>query len=270
MEDSNSVAGAGKGFFEKTGQLKSSEQLKTEIKAAEPAKKNQTAPSTEATEFSPQTLSNAVGAVRSRFSEEANQAVSRINENEKDVKEAQQVVKDQLKVARELRDAIKAEDDGKIESKRQELGKLQDKRAKLAEKIESDQGEQRLGQRQSLNLGKDQKGIVEIKPVEFEASETDASDLDKVKDVNRFIDELKDDQDSLKVQRQDLREARREVKSIVEEVDKQITQIEGDNVRRFEDATKLAEKVAQQVRGGAQGAVASNISAAVTQRLLTS
>lgn len=269
MDDSNSIAGAGKGFFDKTGQIKSSEQLKTEIKAA-PAEKNSSAQSSEATEFSPQTLSNALGAVRSRFSEEANQAISRVNENEKQVKEAQDVVKEQLKVARELKDALKEDDDKKVEVKRQELIKLQDQRAKLAKNIEADQGDQRLEQRSSIKFGNEQKGIVEVRPVEFEASKTDARELDKPKEVNKFIDELKGDLDSLKSQRQDLRDARREVKAVVEEVDKQVTQIEGDNVRRYEDANKLAEKVAQQVRSGSQGALASNISAAVTQRLLAS
>lgn len=269
MDDTNSVAGAGKGFFDKAGQLKSSEQLKTEIKAA-PTKESSASESSEATQFSPQTLDNALGAVRSRFSEDANKAISRINENDKQLKEAQQVVKDELKVARELKDALKSDDTQLAETKRQELAKVQNRRAKLAESIEADQGDQRQDQRRSIQFGNEQKGIVEIKPVEFEASSQKAESLDRPKEVNKLIDDLKEDLDSLKIQRQDLREVRREVKSVVEEVDKQITQIEGDSVRRFEDASKLADKVAQQVRSGAQGAIASNISAAVTQRLLAS
>jgi len=261
MDETGSLKGVGSGFLNQAGQLKSKEQLAADDRSVKARANGQ------ATDYA-STVTNAFGAVRSQTSAEINRGVSALNVNDDNIKKAQELVSKQVKTAKELKQAIKQEDSDTIEAKQNELAKLQDERNKLAKKIEEDNRAQQESEPIVIKVGNDQKGAVDIKPVNFDSTKVDSTELDQPKEVEQLISDLKDDQASLKTQKQDQKDTRQEIKAAADEADKTISKFQSDAIRSFDEATKAASKIADDIRSGSQQAI-SNLSVSAVQRLLS-
>ncbi len=262
MDETGKVSGVGQGFFSETGQLKSKEQI---IADKGTSSKN---PKIDASNFS-SSISNAIGSQRSKFQEQANEAVSAVNANEDNLKAAKSITKEQLAAAKDLKKAIKTEDQDAIKSSRKELQRLEKQRQELSQKIQEDNSEQASVRHQTLNFGNQQKGIVEVQAVDFRESSGEIKELDSTKDVEQYIQGLNDDLDSLKAQVKDQKDTKAQVKVAIEEVDRDVQKIQGDAIRSFDEASKTANKIAQDIRSGGLE-IFQNVSVSAVQRLLAS
>jgi len=264
MANKDEVAGAGLGFFDKTGKLKSREEIKTdEARAAEKkraAAEAQPQQQTDTAEFSTRDISNAFGAVKTKFVEQANQVASELNQNEDSLKKAEKIVKAQIEEARTLKEALKEGDSARAEESRRKLDELQGQREKLAVKIDTENREQAATKQSTLNLGNREVARVEVKPVEFQASSTDTAGLDKPKEVASFIDGLKNDLASLRTQEKDLRETRKTVAAAVEDVSAEIERTSGDAIREYEKAAEAANRLASQIISSARSQAFGSLS----------
>ncbi len=264
MDETGSIKGIGKGFLNESGQIKSRDQLKSEDTKAKKESKSSAA---NATDFSA-TLGNAISSVRSRFREDTNKVISAVNVNDDQLKEAKKITEKQLEAAKQLKTAIKDNDTDAIEARKKELDQLDRKRADLVEQIDRTNTDQKDLSHKKISLGSEQKGIVEVKQVEFKKSDLDTTKIATKDDVNDLIESFKNDLVSIKTQRQDQRETRAEVKEIVNEGEKELASIEKDSLKSYEDASRHAERLASDIRQSSMQ-VFSNVSVSAVQRLLS-
>lgn len=265
------VGATGKGFLTTTGQVKDRKTLAAEEQQASKKSENvESNNNASESEFSEEKVASAFSSVRSRFSEDVNSVVSVINEDEEDLKQANDNVKKQLKAARELKQAIKEEDQETADAKREELKQLQTERDKLASQIE-DNNRERADQRiQSVSFGNKPKAIVKIDKLEFEKSDPN-QDLESKEGVNNLISNLQDDRTNIQAQRKELREVKKEVKKVVDDVRTEIGKIEKAAIASVDEAEKTANKIANQViRGGAESSLVSKIDESVVKELVAS
>ena len=265
MSDTKEI-GAGKGFFSATGELKSKEQLsEAKAKSKDSGEKTQSEPASTAEDFSSK-VSNSLGAVRSKFVGSANEIASVVNTDEKNIKAAQDVVKDQLAAARELKSALKDDDVEAIKKSTEKLDTLSKKREEIAAQIKVDNERAITKRVKNLSYGNEQRTIVKTEEVKFESSSKDSPD--SVKDVNQLIDQLQADKESLNDQRKVVKEAKGEIKEAVAKVRDDIKTLKKDTIDSYDKASKLADKLNQDIKAGAEAFVAHNIQDNVANLLL--
>ena len=262
MDETGKVSGVGLGHFTEAGQLKTKEQIAAEKGTSSNNQK------IDSSNFS-SSISNALGGQKSKFQESANEVISAVNVNEDNLNAAKQITKEEISVAKDLKKAIKADDSDAIKSSRKELLRLEKQRKELSDKIQESNSEQSSVRHKNLSFGNEQKGIVEVQEVDFRASSGEIKDLESAKDVEKYIQGLNDELDSIKVQTKDQKETRVQVKSIVEEVDSEVKSIQSTAIRSFDEATRAASKIAQDIRSGGLE-IFQNVSVSAVQRLLAS
>jgi chromosome segregation ATPase len=261
----NEIDATGKGFLNSSGQIKDKKTLAAEdAKQLKKSDKQREAPEAS----NDQSVSSALKSVRSRFTDDVNKAIGVVNENDENLKKAGENVKSQLEKAKELKQALKDGDDKAAEEKRAELEQLQADREKLAANIDADNKRLAADRVQTIALGNQQKQTVKIKEVKFDQGEK-SKDLEKPKDVNELIDSLEADRDSIKAQRQDLHEVKKEIKTVLKDTRKEIDSIENQSIKSIDEANSRAEKVASDVvKAGSEKAIVSKIDESVVKELL--
>lgn len=259
------VEATGKGFLNSVGNLK---DKKTLAKEDAQASKNKEADSAATkTSVSDKNISNALGAVKTKFSEQANSFVGTLNKNDENLKKADENVKKQLEVAKELKAAIKDKDQQKIEDRKSELRELQKQKDELAKEIEAENQAQDVERKRKLSLGNQERAAVEVKKVKVE--KTKEEDLDSAESVERTIDSLKAEKESIKTQREDIKVAKKEVNVVVKEVKSELEKIEKNSINSINAAQKAAEDVSKEIiKAGSQASLVSNIDEEVVKSLV--
>ncbi len=247
-EDISGIKDGSVGFLSKTGELKTKEanreaEAKIDRSAAEPAERAEPQDKTD--------ISKAVESARQRFNQQVNNSATVINNDADNLKAAKSVVKEQIEVARNLKEAISSGDTEKADKLREDFSKLEDKRSVLAEKIEKDNRSVESDRVKNINLGNQQKGRIETKDVDFKAREK--AKLNDSEAVNQEIERLKSDVTKINDQTDDLRATRQELREISKEGNEHLQAVERDVVRSLEDATKIANDIAGQIRGSTGG-----------------
>lgn len=239
------IQGSDQGFITVDGsRLKTKEELSTD------SKKQGQKQIEEAVQEDTKSLSNALGAVRSRFSEDIQAIASGVAEDEAVLKKAAQVTKKQEKALSDLKVALDEGDEKGAADAREKLSKLSDQ-AKEIEKQATSINQSRLTERRkSVSFGNEQLGTVETKEIQFKA--VDTSSLQTKSDISKASKALKAESSSLGEQRSEIREVKEEIKSLSAEADKRIEDISGTPVRAIGDAEKLAQDVAKQIRSAAE------------------
>lgn len=258
------VEAAGKGFLTAAGQVKDKKTLAAENQEV---KKTQSNESEKAVEED-KSVSTAFKSVRTRFDQEVNSAISVVNQDQANLKRAGDNVKEQLKVAKELKEALKNENSEKADKKRAELQVLQEERSAIADQIDADNKRLAPDRNQSISLGNKQIEKIKTEKVRFE-SQKEAPKTESVEDVKKLISSLEDDRSEIKVQRQELREVKKQITGAVKEVRKELNSIEESSIRSIEEANTSAKKVASDiVKAGSQSALVSDIDESIVKELL--
>ena len=108
MDDAK-VGEIGKGFLTAGGSLKTKEQLEQEA-AQETSQADHKATAAVSSEVSKKTIKSALNAVKNSFLAEANRTIENLNRNTDNLKAAKEIVREQLRLARDLKGALKSED----------------------------------------------------------------------------------------------------------------------------------------------------------------
>lgn len=249
------VAGVGQGFFSEAGKLKSKEEIRVEEQKAGEARKARAAaaqPPVDTSELSDQKIGEAFSRVRARFNEQANQAVSAVNQEQEDLRAARKVVKEQLAAARDLEQALENGDKEAAQVSRKKLEELQSKRNELSEQISSRDEEQLAVRRQTVSVGNEKLATVQIPQVKLEKSQDDIQAIDRPKEARQLEKSLKDELAALNAVGQELRETRREVRQVVSEGNARIAALEEGTIRDFEKAQETATRVASDIRSSSR------------------
>lgn len=261
VDDSTSSIPAG--FLDtQSGKVRSKEELAAADKAAEQrqteatkaAENNSDAAKTDVVSRA----DKAISSVQQRVNDQVNSIGDQINNQLDNAKEAERIVKEQLNTAKDLKQLVKDNgSDEDIAAAQKRLQRLDEEAKAVEKKTKADNQEQAPDRIRSVRLGNETKGTFDVKPVEFKATEAPES-LDKPKDINRFIDQLKESQASLQSQKKDLRETRQELGDTASAIREEIKGVKKDTITTLQDAENLSNKIADQVRAGGQEVFAAN------------
>lgn len=265
-EGSSGIQGAGKGYFSSEGVLKSKSEVANEDKITETKRTEEAAVIDES--FGKKT-DTAFQKVEGRFLEKANQALTIASETESKLREVKQVINKEIKAAKELKEAIKNNNADDEEVARKKLIEAQEQRRVVEEEVEKFNLEKTPERRVSLNVGNSEKSKVEIKEIKLSKSETNqSSDLDRAKQVQAYIDSLKEERSSINQQLKDVKETKEEVGDTVSRVRAELTSLEKNAIASYDEAAKTADKIANSIRQGGQELVQSTISSKITPEIL--
>lgn len=261
VDDSTSSIPAG--FLDaQSGRVRSKEELSSadkaaaqkQAEAAKAAQNNSDAAPTDVVSRA----DKAISSVQQRVNAQVNSIGDQINNQLDNAKEAERVVKEQINTAKDLKQLVKDNGSDKdIAAAQEKLQKLDTQAKAIEKKISADNQAQAPDRIRSVRLGNETKVTIDVKPVEFKATEAPKG-LDKPKDIDRFIDQLKDSKESLQTQKKNLRETRNEVRDTARAVREEIKGIKKDTLTTLQDAEKLSNKIADQVRAGGQEVFAAN------------
>ncbi|MCB0332803.1 MAG: hypothetical protein KDD55_04840 [Bdellovibrionales bacterium] len=264
------------GFLKQDGSIRSKEELKKADQAlAQPESASPPSASTQASEqdFSVR-VAKGFQSLRSRFLEQANDAISVVNERIDDTKTASKLVKQTIGVAKELKSLMK---DGatteEIDKKKAELDKLLAAGREQEQTIKEHNRPQQDDPNVSfLSVGNNVRGLPKIDRVKFSASQKTGDDLQSVKDVNSLLQELKGERSSLVEQRRSFRDDKKEIKNTLQVARKDLNEAKESLLRDASEAEKLSQKIAADIKeaaaSGSQEFLANNLDESIVNRLV--
>lgn len=265
MTDEISGTKAGNGFLDAAGNVKPRDVLAREDAAPV---RGDTDSNDEAASSEDLSLDRALQNVSAKFNRGANEIASALNQQRANVEAAQRLVKDEIAAAKDLKQALENGNDKKVEAAKKQIAELEIRRAEIQKQTESDN----RGARDTngvLALGNKVQGVVRVAEVKLAESPVNRANLDEVRDVDKLIDALKDERKGLNIQKKEIRQAAREVGTIVKSVSQQVGQIRSDSIRSIRSAEQNSAKIAGAIgSAGAQALVAHNINDQVVQRVL--
>lgn len=243
MVDKIDQAKPGNGFFNAEGtKLKSKRELEAaDKKEAEALKEIESAAAKTSTDAS---IRSAFDGVSQKTAKQFNSAIQAVNTAGNDVNDGLKVVREQLDTARDLKQAIRNGDQDSAEVARKKLEKLDQRREALEGRIRENNGE-RAEAETRISLGNKEIASVGTQRVELESRR--ANNLKSEEDVERYISGLKSDRESLKQQRDSVRSARAELKSGLTEAQRQISEVRGNSISSFEEASRDVRSIARDV-----------------------
>lgn len=264
-DETGKISGAGQGFFKADGVLKSKEELaadtsqKTSKQSEEPVE----------TTFESD-VSNVLSKIENRFVERANSALESVSQQQENLQEARKLINEQLTAARDLKEALKNDDQERAQKLQEQLQELNEKRTELSKRIDLDNRKTATDRNQQLRLGNEEIAKVAIKPVELKSDKNfDAKKIDKAKEADAFIEELKKEKAAVKEQVSELRETKKQITSAVREAKDRIKAIRRNSVSTFEDAQKLTDKIANGIQSAGIKSVEDTISSRLTPSLVS-
>ncbi len=264
------------GFLKQDGSIRSKEELKKADQAL--AKSDSSSSSTSSTQASEQDFSVRVAqgfqSLRSRFLEQANDAITVVNERIDDTKAASKLVKKTIGVAKELKSLMKdgasAEEIDKKKAQLDELlaaGREQEKAIRQNNRAQQDDPNVSF-----LSVGNNVRGLPKIDDVQFSASQTKGDDLKSVKDVNSLLQELRGERRSLVEQRRSFRDDKKEIKNTLQVARRDLNEAKGTLLRDASEADKLSQKIAADLKeaaaSGSQEILANNLDESIVNRLV--
>lgn len=255
---------AGQGFLDKSGRIKSRETL-----AKEDTQKTETKSgnSEDASSVSKPTVENALRKVGAQFSQKASAVLDKVNTQDANLKEARSIVKQEIAAARDLKQALKDNDQEKIESSRDTLSTLATQKTALSKRVETDNREVQSSD-SVLNLGNQIRGSIKVEPVKISAENSTKADLTTVAGVNALIGNLQGEREDLKAQQVDVKDARREVRAIINDTERDLSRVQEGAIRSFDEAQSKTNQVAASIReSGPSAVLAQNISSTLIQLL---
>lgn len=249
------------GFLDpRTGNIRSQKELKAIDSRLAASKDGETKVVSEST--------NPLGAVRSRVTEQANSIISDNNKQIDVVNEAQKLTKQQIDTAKELKSLIK--DGGSsdaIEAKRNELSELREKSEKLKSKVDQQNKDIEPERIRSIRLGNETKGTYTVKKVEYQAAGS-TDDLDEAKEVQAYIDQLQIQSQSLRDQKTEFKETKKEVKAALNEARGELKELDDHVLTGFDQAKGLASRISDAVTQAGLKAVEAHSLNEVSARVL--
>ncbi|RIL11717.1 MAG: hypothetical protein DCC75_01830 [Proteobacteria bacterium] len=269
-EGISDVAKAGLGFLDQNGNIKSKEALAKEEAARSERNKSQETDRVSIQDLAQEGLSR----VSARTSAQTNQALNDNSEAEQDLKRAREVVKEQRAVLRELKQEEKELSEEETKKLRDRFGELQKERREIAQKIEQNNKERVEEGPKRIAVGN--KQVASFKPPQVKFDEGPQVDLSSKESIKEGLKDLKADSDSLKEQRVQLRSERAEIVKASRSAQAEIGRISSESasaerpepLRNDEDASKLAQKVRDEIlSSGAKSVQAFNPTAA-TEKLV--
>lgn len=259
----SSIKGTGQGFFSAEGALKSKSELATEEKIS---KKVDDGAAVVEESFGEKT-SSAFQKVESRFLEKANQALSITSETEAQLKEVRKVINKEIDAAQELKSAIKNNDQDAEDKARKKLSLAQEERKLVEEKVDQFNKDKVLERRVNLNLGNEQRSKIEVKEISLSKEEIQ-SDADKAKEVQKYIDSLKEEKNSINAQIKEVKGTKEEVGKTIQRVKSDLNSLQKNTISSYEEAAKVADKIAGSIKEGGLELVQSTVSSKLTPEML--
>ncbi|GEM_PF-3668723 len=263
MTDSVSgIKGTGQGFFSAKGTLKSKSELTAEDKTSK--KVDEAAIVDES--FNKKTNS-AFQKVEDRFLEKASQALSIASETEVQLKDVRKVINKEIGAAQELKSAIKNNDQDAEDKARKKLTLAQEERKIVEEKVAEFNKEKILERRVNLNLGNEQKSKIEVKEINLSKEEIQ-NDADKAKEVQKYIESLKEERSSINSQIKEIKATKEEVGKTIQRVKADLDSLQKNTISSYEEAAKVANKIASSIKEGGLELVQSTVSSKLTPEML--
>lgn len=275
MPNDVSISDKSVGFFNSNGKLKNAEENAAAIKKIESAASETKvqAPSepSSSTNFSQDTISKAIGSVRTRTESNADEIAKVINNDIDNLSAIESINAKETKVLKEIKSAKQSGDSAKEQELKQQFQKLGQERAELVENIGQDNNAVVTERVKSIRVGNQEKAFIKTDAVKAQKFENE--DLDSEAGLVKALRSRDAEARSTKEQISNLETKRDEVKQVVDQARSDLGSLEESSIKSFSEASDRADKIAQDIRTGSssvfESATVSKINQQVVRDLLT-
>jgi hypothetical protein len=267
VDNTSGVSGktreVGKGFFNKSGRLKSKEAVRKEDISHQAVR----AKSADSADFSSETK-KAFKKIKNDIRRQANEIFSLANEKGALIDSAASVNQQQLKSAKKIKSLLKdnapPED---IAKERKKLNNLQKISEELEEEIVVHNIESSMDQHKSIRSGNKTEETFKLEAVEYRAVQTDTTSL---KGITNTISALKENRVSLIEQKTELADLRTSAKEVTKAAIDELSSYSENAIKNVEDAQLAAQNIAEQISAGSFDFLASHSGLSLDNSVLNS